>query len=94
MRILLNSVEVGRSFFFKFLSLFISYFCLFCVVSWLINIIVDNFRLLWETLLSPLFCGYFGTLGVFVFRGMLGGGCPSSALNDQLYFCFVFYLNG
>lgn len=53
---------------------FLSRFCLFGMVSGLFNIIVDNLWLLWETLLSPLFCGYMGTLGVFVFKGLLGWG--------------------
>ena len=58
-----------------------SLFFMLCVVSGLFNAIVDNFWLLWETLLSPLFCGYMGTLGVFMIRGMLGGGCPTLSLS-------------
>ena len=69
-----------------------SLFCMLRVVSGLFNAIVDNFWLLWETLLSPLFCGYMGTLGVFMIRGMLGGGCPTLALYEHLH--YVFFLNG
>lgn len=73
---------------------FLSRFCLFGMVSGLFNTIVDNLWLLWETLLSPLFCGYMGTLGVFVFKGLLGwGGCFTSALYDHFNFFFIQMVN-
>ena len=65
----------------------------FCVVSRLFNIIVDNYWLLWVTLLSPLFCGYLRTLGVFVLKGIWGGGCPQLSMTSCIFVLF-FYLNG
>lgn len=85
------SVQIGKSFFFPFSF---SLLCLFCMVSGLFKAILNNFLFMWETLLSPLFFGYMGTLGVFMLRGLLGGEGVPPRLYLTIFKKKVFYSNG